>query len=113
MLLRDRLFGIRAVQWEGDPVSDKGTLNFAGPNVAVTYDTSTNRVTVSIGSDYNSLNVDELHAVDVSVGGFVDIAPVTAPSAPTTGFFRLYVDANDGKLKAKSSGGTITVLALP
>ena len=111
MFLRDRLFGIRAVQWEGVPVSDKGTLNFAGPNVAVTYDTPTNRITVSIGSDYNSLNVDELGAVDLTVSGFIDLDPVTAPPAPSAGRFRIYVDTNDGKLKAKSSGGAVTVLA--
>lgn len=39
-------------------------------------------------------------------------APIDAPLDPTSGFV-IYCDLADGKLKAKSSAGIITVLALP
>lgn len=39
-------------------------------------------------------------------------APVSAPSAPTSGF-SIYCDADDGLLKAISSTGKITTLAQP
>lgn len=42
----------------------------------------------------------------------VNLTSQTAPSSPAGGFV-LYVDSADSKLKAKSSGGTVTVLALP
>jgi hypothetical protein len=48
----------------------------------------------------------------VFVGGVLRLAPVAAPSSPSTGFY-LYVDQADGKLKAKSSGGTVTTIANP
>lgn len=44
--------------------------------------------------------------------GLINHVPVTAPPNPSSGFW-LYVDSADGKLKAQSSAGTITVLALP
>lgn len=41
-------------------------------------------------------------------------APTTTPKDPNLGYgFYLYVDAADGKLKAKGSGGTVTNLASP
>ena len=46
------------------------------------------------------------------VNGAIQLNPITAPGAPTTGFV-LYCDSSDGKLKAKSSSGTVTVLANP
>jgi hypothetical protein len=46
------------------------------------------------------------------VTGAVNLDPIDEPAAPTTGFV-LYVDSSDGKLKAKSNGGAVTVLANP
>lgn len=46
------------------------------------------------------------------VNGEINLDPVSEPSSPTTGFI-LYCDSADGKLKAKSSIGTITILANP
>jgi len=46
------------------------------------------------------------------VNGAINLDPVTEPGAPSTGFV-LYCDAADGQLKAKSSAGTVTVLANP
>jgi len=46
------------------------------------------------------------------VNGAINLDPITAPGNPTTGFV-LYCDSSDGKLKAKSSAGTVTVLANP
>jgi hypothetical protein len=46
------------------------------------------------------------------VNGAINLDPVTEPSNPVTGFV-LYCDSADGILKAKSSAGTITVLANP
>lgn len=40
------------------------------------------------------------------------MTPQTAPASPASGF-TLYVDTADSKLKAKSSAGTVTILALP
>jgi len=46
-------------------------------------------------------------------GGYLDIlTPIATPAAPATGF-RLYVDASDGRLKARGAAGTITPLANP
>lgn len=47
-----------------------------------------------------------------TVAASVNLTPGTAPVAPASGFV-LYTDSADSKLKAKSSGGTVTVLALP
>lgn len=45
--------------------------------------------------------------------GMTQIASsVAAPAAPATGFY-LFIDAADGALKVKGSGGTVTPLALP
>jgi hypothetical protein len=46
------------------------------------------------------------------VNGAISLNPISAPPTPTTGFV-LYCDLSDGKLKAKSSSGTVTVLANP
>jgi hypothetical protein len=47
------------------------------------------------------------------VNGAIHLDPISEPPAPSTGFV-IYVDENDGgKLKAKSSLGTIAVLAAP
>lgn len=46
------------------------------------------------------------------VNGAINLDPITAPGNPTTGFV-LYCDSSDGKLKAKSSAGSVTVLATP
>jgi hypothetical protein len=48
----------------------------------------------------------------LQVNGAITLNPMTAPPTPTTGFI-LYCDQVDGKLKAKSSSGTVTVLANP
>jgi hypothetical protein len=47
-----------------------------------------------------------------SNSGGVTLTPVTAPASPASGF-TIYVDSADSKLKAKSSGGTVTILANP
>jgi hypothetical protein len=46
------------------------------------------------------------------VNGTIKLDPITAPGTPTIGFV-IYCDSSDGKLKAKSSSGTVTVLANP
>jgi hypothetical protein len=46
------------------------------------------------------------------VNGAINLNPTSEPSNPSTGFI-LYCDSSDGKLKAKSSSGTITILANP
>ena len=46
------------------------------------------------------------------VNGAITLDPVDEPDSPTTGFI-LYCDSSDGTLKAKSSTGTITVIANP
>lgn len=56
----------------------------------------------------------------VAVGGVagvlpvsqVDLAPIAAPAAPTTGW-RLYVDGADGRWKAKSSTGATRLMGVP
>jgi hypothetical protein len=45
--------------------------------------------------------------------GPVSFLNVTTPASPPVGQFYLYCDVADGKLKAKGSSGTVTVLALP
>jgi hypothetical protein len=64
---------------------------------------------------------------DASAGGWTKIVdgqaslpkivtlgpPVAAPATPPSGMYYVYVDSADGKLKAKGSNGTITVLASP
>ena len=47
-----------------------------------------------------------------SNSGGVTLPPVTAPASPASGF-TIYVDSADSKLKVKSSGGTVTILANP
>ena len=46
------------------------------------------------------------------VNGAINLDPRSEPSNPTTGFV-IYCDSADGKLKAKSSAGTVSVLANP
>lgn len=46
------------------------------------------------------------------VTGAISLDPIPAPAPPSTGFV-IYVDASDGKLKAQSSSGQVTVLADP
>jgi len=46
------------------------------------------------------------------VNGAIQLDPIEEPSAPSQGFV-LYCDIDDGILKAKSSEGTVTVLADP
>ena len=46
------------------------------------------------------------------VDGAINLDPISEPNNPTEGFV-LYCDSTDGKLKAKSSSGTITTLANP
>lgn len=45
---------------------------------------------------------------------FLQLTPISAPANPTTGNWRIYVDAGDGnKLKAKASTGTVVTLGTP
>lgn len=46
------------------------------------------------------------------VHGAINLDPITAPANPSTGFV-IYVDVSDGKLKAKSHLGNVTILANP
>jgi hypothetical protein len=46
---------------------------------------------------------------NISSSGYLDLAPIAAPSPPTSGM-RIYVDASDGKLKVKNVSGTVTNL---
>lgn len=46
------------------------------------------------------------------VTGAINLDPMVEPGSPSTGFV-LYCDASDGRLKAKSSDGEVTVLANP
>jgi hypothetical protein len=46
------------------------------------------------------------------VDGAINLDPITAPPNPSSGFV-IYCDSTDGKLYAKSSSGTATVIASP
>jgi hypothetical protein len=46
------------------------------------------------------------------VDGAINLDPITEPSNPSTGFV-IYCDSADGRLKAKSSLGAVTILANP
>jgi hypothetical protein len=43
----------------------------------------------------------------------LSLTQIAPPAAPPSGSFLLFVDATDGKLKAKGFGGTVTTLASP
>ena len=43
----------------------------------------------------------------------ITLPAVSEPETPKSGFFHIYVDAADNKLKAKGPNGTVTVLANP
>jgi hypothetical protein len=43
----------------------------------------------------------------------ITLPAVSEPATPGPGFFRIYMDATDNKLKAKGPNGTVTVLANP
>lgn len=45
---------------------------------------------------------------------FIEISgPIAAPAAPAAGAYRMFVDAADGLLKTKGSGGTLTNIGAP
>ncbi len=48
---------------------------------------------------------------NIRVDGYENLTPITAPSSPANGFV-IYVDSSDGDLKAKSSTGVTTTIAL-
>ena len=97
--------------------------NFSGGNTGLYFGTGT--PTLSTFGRFGSLYMDQAspgipyynsngttgwNRLLTEVGA--RLIPVTAPSAPASGF-TLYVDTADSKLKAISSGGTVTTLALP
>jgi hypothetical protein len=43
----------------------------------------------------------------------ITLPAVSEPTTPASGFFHIYMDATDNKLKAKGPSGTVTVLAKP
>jgi hypothetical protein len=49
----------------------------------------------------------------ISTGGISIAKGSSAPAAPPAGFFYLYMDPADNKLKCKGSSGTVTILGNP
>ncbi len=41
---------------------------------------------------------------------YVDIKAITAPSSPSSGYVRLFIDSSDGKIKIKRSDGSIVII---
>ncbi|GAG75205.1 unnamed protein product, partial [marine sediment metagenome] len=85
----------------GSLVVEYGSIG-GGPGDAKLFLNPNGNFGIGTTSPENALHVD----------GAINLDPTPAPGAPTTGFI-LYCDSADGKLKAKSSAGTVTVLADP
>ena len=67
------------------------------------------------GNGYFSGNVG-IGTIDMEnklhVNGAINLDPISEPNNPSTGFV-MYCDSADGALKAKSSVGTVTIIANP
>lgn len=107
----------------GIRIGTNGTLSLhtGEPMDAGLSDTS-RRLVILPGGEVGINNNNPSHALDVigtvSIAGAllvassINLRPMAEPIQPTAGFV-LYTDQADGKLKAKSSSGTVTPLANP
>jgi hypothetical protein len=73
---------------------------FTGGNVTTTAAGSVNLIIGSLPAD-------------VPAAGDIDFTNIAAPTTPSSGFTRVYIDSSDKNLKAKNDTGAITVTVTP